>query len=346
MRKLKKEFVYIFYILFIILSITLSIVFYQKYKQEHVIKEITYKGIDNSSYDVYYTGSDIINGKVIQDEYIKKYTDKISLNYDYTLEFSDVVSGTQEVLAKASLIVYAPNSSSEIYKSDIEYLIKNKKLEYENSNQYKYKNSIEIDYQKYVDLYNQIKNETSIISDAKISIEFISSSIAKTKGIAKITKTDNIIYDIPLSSVTYSINKKTNIENNSKVYKQIDNNQNRLYLYSFYGCVFVLIIFLTMFINKIIEYGKNKNNYRQKLNKILKTYDNIIVDVKEIPNFGDKNVINVTSFEELLDAQMEMRLPINYLETIKGYEAKFVIVTNDIAWIYILRKKEGMENEK
>ena len=75
-------------------------------------------------------------------------------------------------------------------------------------------------------------------------------------------------------------------------------------------------------------------------------YQIFIVNVKELPTTDDKSIVNVTSFEELVDAQMEVRIPINFMETIKDSQATFMIVSRDIAWIYILEKERKRKKIK
>ena len=73
--------------------------------------------------------------------------------------------------------------------------------------------------------------------------------------------------------------------------------------------------------------------------------DNILVSVKTLPETKGLNVVNVTSFDELVDAQSEVRLPINYKEDSKKKTTKFILIRNDMAWVYTL--KEGdLEDEK
>ena len=68
-----------------------------------------------------------------------------------------------------------------------------------------------------------------------------------------------------------------------------------------------------------------------------KTYDEIIVNVSKIPNLEKLNVINVSKFEELLDAHGEIRLPINYCDSKEG--GVFTLINENIAYCYTLKKK-------
>lgn len=339
--KIKSKIIYVFDILLVFGISCIISIFYKNYATQNVVKEFNYYSNDSSSFEVYYSGSDIVSGKSTEDGFIRKYTDRVDINFDYILNFSDVVSGSEEVLVKANVIVNAPNSETEIWKSNTEYLQPSKKIEYEASSLYSFTKKVSVDYQKYYAMYEKVKNETSIVSNAKIRVEFISSSVFKTDGIKKLTKTDNIIYDIPLSDVAYSINKKTNINNNIKQEKIIKNNANEKkgYIYLIIACIVLIIITLVSMINRYLNDKSKNGKYYNELNKILKSYDSIIVNTEKLPDIEGKEIINVVTFEELIDAQMELRLPISYCEVIKGYESEFMIITNDVIWLYKLKRE-------
>lgn len=90
---------------------------------------------------------------------------------------------------------------------------------------------------------------------------------------------------------------------------------------------------------------KSVSLYERTLKKILSTYDSIIVNVEKLPSLSDLSVVDVTSFEELVDAQGEVRLPINFKEDKKKRIAKFVLVRNNLAWVYTLKEVDLIEDK-
>ena len=69
----------------------------------------------------------------------------------------------------------------------------------------------------------------------------------------------------------------------------------------------------------------------------MNTYDSIIVNTEEEPKIENYNVIKVESFEELIDAHSEIRMPINYYQT--DHSSVFVLLSDKTAWKYVLEKK-------
>ncbi len=89
-----------------------------------------------------------------------------------------------------------------------------------------------------------------------------------------------------------------------------------------------------------------KDIYKHKLNKITSTYDGVIVNVKNMPDLSDLNVIMVTSFEELIDAHSEVRMPINFYESKKKKESYFILINGGQAYVYRFNLKEAANEEK
>ena len=341
-RKIKSS---ITYFLGIILIISFSYLAYYSYTgstKKVVSSEVSYSSVDNSSYEVYYSDSKIFSGKSLEESFVQKYTDNIKFNFDYNLNFTEQVSGKSEAVAKSYLVIYAPNSDNELWKSEVDYLEKSGSVSYKNSKRIHKTSKVEIDYKKYLDMYNKFKSETSIISNAVIYVQFLNSSVVSYKNIKEIVRNDSTVYTVPISNVTYTISKKTTASGDTKIAKKYkDNNIQK----KVYGLLFILLILLDILILILmfIRYyrdSKARGLYNSKLRNILKSYDNIIVNVKKPPDLSEKSVVSVTSFDELLDCQSELRVPINYAEEIKGYKALFVIINDDMAWVYKLEKEK------
>ena len=341
-RKIKSSIAYFRGVILIISFSYLAYYSYTRSTKKIVSSEVSYSSVDNSSYEVYYSDSKIFSGKSLEESFVQKYTDIIKFDFDYNLNFTAGVSGKSETVVKSYLVIYAPNSSNELWKSDTEYLEKAGSISYKDSKRIHKTSNVEVDYKKYLDMYNKFKSETSIISSAKIYIEFINSSVLSYKDIDKIVKNDTTVYTVPVTDVTYTVSKKSTASGNVKTVRTYKDNK---FQKKTYGLLFILLILLDILvlILMVIRYyrdSKSRGLYNSKLKRILRSYDNIIVNVKKIPDLSEKSVVNVTSFDELLDCQAELRIPINYAEEEKGYKALFVIINDDMAWVYKL------ENEK
>ena len=341
MKKIKNKLIYCLFLIIILL-------FYGAFYSYNLIKKsgnyiISYIALDDSNIEVYYKEDTYLNGKANSTSYIKKYLDKILINFDYKINLSKNMKASSSYLVKSKIIIKAPNSDDILWQSSPEYLIKETKEQYDNNNYLSHKNTAIINYQKYLDIYETFKNETSVISNAKILVEFISSSnlIDYNKNI-----NETISYDIPLSDNVLKISKNTS----SKINKAqiIENNNNLQHKYLIFFITDLSLLLLTILVLLIYYYRtKRKNWYQNTLKKILKTYDSIIVNIKSPPTLKKLNAVEVTSFEELVDAQLELRVPINFYEKEKNKTGIFFIINNGIMWLYKLKEtRKEDKNEK
>lgn len=310
-------------------------------------KVLTYSARDNSNYEVYYMNTNLIGGKSMGESFIKKYIDKVKINFDYNLEFSDKVNINSNYLIKATVIVYSPNGQDELWRSTSDYLLKETKNELSNTKYLNNKYSIELDYQKYLGLYEEFKQDTGIFSDAKILVEFLNNSDI-TSEFSPIDKNDTISYNIPLTNSTITISKTSSASGIK--YTKTDNNKVMRREIKYLGLFFVYLVMaficLIIIIHQITKYIRGKNEYKNTLKRILRDYNSIIVSIKKMPKLNDKKIVEVTDFSELVDVELELRRPINFIEKKVDAEAWFLIITSDITWIYKLIKKKGEKNEK
>ena len=104
-------------------------------------------------------------------------------------------------------------------------------------------------------------------------------------------------------------------------------------------CQVSTILFISLF--KPILNFKPKSEYTKQLDKILKNYDQIIVEVETPVREKEHNVILVKSFEEMIDLEEELRIPIIFYENIYKHIAVFTITHNNIVYKYVLRRNKA-----
>lgn len=87
-------------------------------------------------------------------------------------------------------------------------------------------------------------------------------------------------------------------------------------------------------------------DYNKKTKKILKKYDSVLVKTKNIPRLYDKNIMVVSTMEDMINAQMEIRKPVYYFVNenshsfflLDGEEALVYIVKNDPTVMCVVEK--------
>ena len=88
----------------------------------------------------------------------------------------------------------------------------------------------------------------------------------------------------------------------------------------------------------VIYYNESKDNYsiyRNKLRRIINTYDSILVKSEKLPELADHNIIRVASMEDLVYAQMVIKKPIFFYEEEKS--CSFVLIDDKEICVYIVK---------
>ena len=98
------------------------------------------------------------------------------------------------------------------------------------------------------------------------------------------------------------------------------------------------VVLLIVGISSLLNNSSPSRIYENKVRNILNTYDSILVKSTTTPNLDDRNIINVLSIEDLIDAQMEIRKPICYLKQTES--CSFVLLDDKEAYVYIEKVNE------
>ena len=151
---------------------------------------------------------------------------------------------------------------------------------------------------------------------------------------------------LPLSQMAIEATIDSDVNNNVREVTRIIKDRGILYLglITLGLCFFAMSIFCfwLFFRNKKIYARSNK--YELELKKILSTYDSIIVNTENDLDLEKYNIIEVESFEELIDAHSEIRMPINYYHT--DYDSTFILLSDKTAWKYVLKKRNLKRSAK
>ena len=275
--------------------------------------------------------------------YITSLIDYIDTNFTYNIVFDKPSSGTYTYSVKAILSADTTNSSGNYWSK--EYQLSNGESDkFTNKNVINFDKKVKIDYQKYNDLLMNFKKEYGLTMDGSLKV-YLDIDIKLDSDTKASKKSFNPQINVPLTQATIEVPIGIQKALMSGYLKISEKPSVKSIICKYSGIVVFLIgsvlaIYLTIVVTKK---GEKQYAYVKKLNKILKTYDGIIVNVNKSPDIDNISVINVEDFNELLDAHSEVRLPINYYDD--EDTANFILIGNNMAWKYIL-EKEKVFNEK
>lgn len=254
--------------------------------------------------------------------YITELIKNIDINFNYNFLGSKNIYLDYSYEIKGTIISKYINDQKIVWtkKYQLLYLIKKKDSKI-NINE-----TINLDFVKFLKEVEEFRKNFTLSIDTVFNIEFIVS-----------VKDDNKLIDnkfvslisIPLGVQAFSItNDYLDKENKDIIIK------NNNYFYSFIPFI-IGIILLIVFYKKIFNI-KTKTKYIKKLNKILKDYNDIIIETETKFDLKNYKVIKVKNINEMIDLEDELRIPINLYK--EEDMATFTLLSNNIIYIYILEE--------
>lgn len=275
-----------------------------------------------------------------QNKYITALIDKIRLDFNYALSISDEIDYDVSYYVDSLLYIYEIDHPENIlWKSD-EVLVDEKNIDSSSKNTLKLNESVEIDYNKYDQQVKDFIKSYTLLTDSKlrVNLHFLMKSVDSNYS-DDFNYEKVVTVEIPMNEQTISI-EKSNDKSNSIVLTQSSKTFNIYsFIYLFLGLAFLVVasIFLFKLFVLLRDYISNTTPYQKTLNKILSTYDHLIVNSATYPDIDELNLIEVTTFDELLDAQEELRVPIIHYEIVKHKKSIFVIINNNSVIAYYLK---------
>ena len=103
----------------------------------------------------------------------------------------------------------------------------------------------------------------------------------------------------------------------------------------------VLVFLLVKEFNRDSQTDESK--YEGQVNRLIKTYNPILVNTNTFPNLSGKSVMPVAQFDDLVNAQAEVRKPIYY---VKGKDSTAFYLLNDEMFLIYYVKVNGNEKSE
>ena len=307
------------------------------------IREVKYNEDPKINYQVYLKPNDFFQDEFLPENmsYVTSLIDYIKLNFSYKLKFSDKVSGSYSYYIKGVTTANREDSDSKFYTH--EYMLNDVKTEnFKNTNKVDINESIDVDYDTYNDVLVKFRDEYGVQMDGNFRVVLVIETSIKDKVSGETaTKKSEVEINIPLTTLTVEVPIDADNKSNDGVIisKKMEKKGTIYTVGRVFAiiCYAVALITLLYFIYLTYLSFKLENAYSKKLNKILKVYDGIIVNVKKKPKMDANKIISVSSFEELIDAHGEVRNPINYIAEKDG--ALFLLVSESYIYSYKLKRE-------
>lgn len=321
-----------------------SVLLYRSYNPATHEKSllVSYNSEDNISYKVsaktnsYFSDDDLVMGK----EYVSSILDDLTFNVSYEFNSSKVLDYKYDYSIIATLVgnYNNGNKDSELWskKFDLEPETNVNLLD---ANSFKIEKSFQIDYQTYNNVMQSFKKEFNLMVDAYLNIDFKVNVKSTVSSDNQIDESDVINIKIPLLGDTTHVKytKMGVIDNN--IWTTVDDvEQTSVFLKIMYG-LGVIFSFILDFLLLVKAYKiSEKDRYEYEINKIFKSYAEILVAIEEIPEHLSLKNIKVSNFKDMIDVNEELHLPIIYFEN--KNEVDFFIMSDIYCYEYIIKREK------
>ncbi len=190
----------------------------------------------------------------------------------------------------------------------------------------------------YLDAIAEFKNSFNVSATFDLEINLIVNISGKTKENNDFNKQHITTMRIPLDAKAFDITTSKNFDEKEIIYNKEQLKKETGYMWAI---IYIVILFVvidggTLIIKFIID--SNYSKYSRKKKKIIKEYDDRIVQVSRFIKYDDWEIVDINSFEELLDLSNEAFEPIFFWERKLNHtkEAWFCIIRDKVLYRYIL----------
>ena len=269
--------------------------------------------------------------------YVGNLTDKIEINFDVdfvsekdaTFEYSYYIDNTMYADATSSSI----GENQNVWKKK-EILLDEKNGQFISDKSLKISDSLMYEYNKYDLLAKDYKRQMGFAMNIYSLVNFNVRIHGNTGGYL-IDESEVITLKIPLNQSVFKIDESVGKDINF-VRRRYNNPKIILrWLFLIIGLFCLIFSFLLLIlVFKRLFNIKNKNEYNRMVNKILKEYGDIIVEVESMKKLSASKTIMVKNFNEMIDLEEETRIPINFYEEKADEQGLFWLIHNDSIYMY------------
>ena len=289
---------------------------------------------DNSYIESSYLGK--------EETYISDLIKEIEIDYTYKYAGSKVVplSYTYDVVATINGEYSLDEEDSKVWTKEFK-LVENRNGKITDKTSMHITEPVKLNFKYYNNVVSKFRQELHLPIKASLIVVFKINITGEIEGTdKKINDTKLMTLSFPLNQQAFKITEKyeENFNNNIKPTVEKKEKINSRKLISGIVLLSTSIFIFILFFREIFNIPR-KNKYTIQLNKILKEYGDIIIEVINPVSEFEMDIVEVKNFNEMIDLEEELRVPIMFYETIEYLEGEFTLVHNNILYKFILRNE-------
>lgn len=303
---------------------------------------MNYSSKSNVDYKVYLKPNKFYEQKYLTKDkkYISNIIDYIELDFDYLFNSSKALdySYNYKVSAYISSQYELNGVVAELWKKSYNLLPLKSEVKNDSVN-FKINETLRIDYEQYDNLAKSFKEQYGVLADTQLTITIDISTNGKIQGNKSDVKdSKSITLVMPLNKAVTDVTLN-GISPTSKNITEFIKGEVKINYVLLIPCIILALISAPVCFISFYKLFKitNVSQYIVQQKKILKNYGDIIAEVTTKPDLFGLKIIEVKDFEDLINIEEELRVPILFYELQKEDESWFIITTGNQAYRYILK---------
>jgi len=335
------------YIILIAIIFITAIVLVRKTVGQKQIQDIVYTEKSNIGYKVYLKENEFFEGEYLgeNNQYIASLINYVQANFKYELSSPEKnVDYKYSYKVMANIDVLDKSSNNPLYKFQDTLVEETEHIGNTNS-KLVLNQPITIDYNKYNDIIKKFV-EMYDLSDYNSYLTvnmFVSLLDDEGKGEASVPV---MTLRIPLTEETMAIDIESKTVNETTNNSEDTSLNSRGYLFAGIVLIFVDLLIIRKLVRFIRDTESEEAVYNAKLRKILVSYGSYIQKVDNEYDFDKYQVLEIEVLEDLLQIRETINKPILMMEKDKAEDTYFFIPTENIAYIYELKKGNFKKNRE
>jgi hypothetical protein len=269
-------------------------------------------------------------------QYIASLIDNIQTDLSYSFSASAETAYAYEYQVTTYLVAKDSSQNGKVLFEDTEELLPAKLIS-DVGNAFTIHEHVDLDYRKYNQLISAFRADYGLTFDASLSVALSVKLDAASGDFPPIDASKVVSIRIPLSERTINVALDVSELSTQDVLEQHQRHSPIHTVLAIIGAtggsVFVALLLLSFVI--YFRHRLSRSDYEKQLDHILHSYNQIIVEVAAMPPLKRKQLLQVNTFDELLDARDTVQKPILYYPESEE-RCIFLIEDGEVVYVFVL----------
>jgi hypothetical protein len=279
-------------------------------------------------------------------QYVASLIDNLKTEFNYSFQTDEVVKYDYDYDISAKLTATELGNSGKILYENEEVILPTKSVKQQKAQDFNIKEAVALDYGKYNNLITAFRSDYGLTIEANVTVKLNIEVHATHDDFTQTFNTNQqVALKIPLSERTINVTLESDkMVNNGSLEEKVHDLQKNIafvVVAILSGGLFVIILISSLII--FIHREARRSVYEKALGHILHEYNQLIVDVTHMPHVPRDKVVEVASFDELLNARDTIQQPILHLP-IGDDRSLFAIEDQGTVYAYVLSAKSLRRN--